>query len=133
MPFHTFQPIRLVVAAFTVGALALSSTAQAHPKLLSASPAANSTAATTNKLKLTFSQTLAPQFSGMSILMTDMPGMKMKAPMSVGKVTSSVAADGKTLVGTLQSRLPAGTYKLGWHAVTTDTHRVEGSYSFNVK
>jgi len=69
----------------------------------------------------------------LSILMTDMPGMKMTAPMSIGKVTSSVAADGKTLVGKLQSPLPAGTYKLGWHAVTADTHRVKGSYSFVVK
>jgi hypothetical protein len=133
MTFRTFQSIKLVVAAFAVGAFALSSTAQAHPKLLSASPAANSASATTNELKLTFSETLVSQFSGMSILMTEMPGMKMKAPMSVGKVTSSVAADGKTLVGTLQSPLPAGTYKLGWHAVTADTHRVEGSYSFVVK
>jgi hypothetical protein len=53
--------------------------------------------------------------------------------MSVGKVTSSVAADGKTLVGKVQSPLPAGTYKLGWYVVTVDTHRVEGSYSFVVK
>ena len=57
----------------------------------------------------------------------------MTAPMSVGAVTSTVAADGKTLVGTLRSPLPAGTYTVGWHAVTADTHRVEGSYSFTVR
>jgi hypothetical protein len=133
MSFRTFLPIKRFAAAFALGAIAVSSTAQAHPKLVSALPAANSATATTSELKLTFSETLVPQFSGMSILMTDMPGMKMTAPMSVGKVTSSVAADGKTLVGKVQSPLPAGTYKLGWHAVTADTHRVEGSYSFVVK
>jgi hypothetical protein len=133
MPFRTFKPIKLVAAALAVGAIALASTAQAHPKLVSAVPAANSSNAPTKELRLTFSETLVPQFSGMMITMADMPGMKMTAPMAVGKVTSSVAADGKTLVGTLPSALPAGTYKLGWHAVTADTHRVEGSYSFIVK
>ena len=133
MPFHAFKPIKLVTAAFAVGAFALASTAQAHPKLVSAVPAANSSNAPTKELRLTFSETLVPRFSGMMITMADMPGMKMTAPMAVGKVTSSVAADGKTLVGTLPSALPAGTYKLGWHAVTADTHRVEGSYSFIVK
>lgn len=85
------------------------------------SPAANTAIASTNELKLTFSEALVAQFSGMSVLMTGMPGMKMTAPMSVGSVTSTVAADGKTLVGTLKSPLPA------------DTHRAEGSYSFTVK
>lgn len=133
MPFRTFQPIKLVAAALALSVIALASTAQAHPKLVSAMPAANSSNAQTKELRLTFSETLVPQFSGMTIVMTDMPGMKMTAPMAVGKVTSSVTADGKTLVGTLPSRLPAGTYKLGWHAVTADTHRVEGNYSFIVK
>ncbi|MBC7504204.1 MAG: copper homeostasis periplasmic binding protein CopC [Sandarakinorhabdus sp.] len=113
--------------------MALGSAAQAHPRLLAATPAANETIASTKALKLTFSEALIAQFSGMSVLMTDMPGMKMSAPMSVGAVTSKVETDGKTLVGTLPTPLPTGTYTLGWHAVTADTHRVEGSYSFKVK
>ncbi len=133
MSFHTFRAFKLAAGLFALGAIAVSTAAGAHPRLVLALPAANSNTATTDQLKLTFSETLVPQFSGMSILMTDMPGMKMTSPMSVGKVTSSVGADGKTLVGTLQSPLPAGTYTLGWHAVTADTHRVEGSYSFTVK
>lgn len=133
MSFRSLRHIRLVVAAVAIGAIVPATAAQAHPRLVSASPAANTAIASTNELKLTFSEALVAQFSGMSILMTDMPGMKMTAPMSVGSVTSTVAADGKTLVGTLKSPLPAGTYTLGWHAVTADTHRVEGSYSFTVK
>ena len=133
MSFRSLRPIKFVAAAAVVSAMALATAAQAHPKLVSASPAANTTIASTTDLKLTFSEALVAQFSGMSILMTDMPGMKMTAPMSVGAVTSTVAADGKTLVGTLKAPLPAGTYTLGWHAVTADTHRVEGSYSFKVK
>jgi hypothetical protein len=96
-------------------------------------PLRDGTIPSTNELKLTVSEALVAQFSGMNVLMTDMPGMKMTSPMSVGAVSSKVAADGKTLVGTLKTPLPAGTYTLGWHAVTADTHRVEGSYSFTVK
>lgn len=133
MSFRSLPPIKHVIAAITLGMLAFATTAQAHPRLVAASPAANTAIASTNQVKLTFSEALVAQFSGISILMTDMPGMKMTAPMSVGAVTSTVAPDGKTLVGTLRSPLPAGTYTLGWHAVTADTHRVEGSYSFTVK
>ncbi len=133
MSFHALRPIKHVVAALAFGAAALATAAQAHPRLVAASPAANSVISSTNELKLTFSESLVAQFSGMNILMTDMPGMKMTAPMSVGAITSTVAADSKTLVGTLKAPLPAGTYTLGWHAVTADTHRVEGTYSFKVK
>ena len=133
MSLHALRPIKHVVAALAFGATALATAAQAHPKLVAASPATNSVISSTNELKLTFNEALVAQFSGMSILMTDMPGMKMTAPMSVGAITSTVAADGKTLVGTLKAPLPAGTYTLGWHAVTADTHRVEGTYSFKVK
>ena len=133
MPFRSRPPIKLATFAFALGTLALATAVEAHPSLVAASPAANGTIASTNELKLTFSEALVAQFSGMNVLMTDMPGMKMTSPMAVGVVSSKVAADGKTLVGTLKTPLPAGTYTLGWHAVTADTHRVEGSYSFTVK
>ena len=52
MPFRTFKPIKLVAAAFAVGAIALASTAQAHPKLVSAVPAANSSSAPTSQVRV---------------------------------------------------------------------------------
>ncbi len=133
MSFYARAPIKIASLALALGTLSLATAAKAHPRLVAASPAANGTIASTNQLKLSFSEALVAQFSGMNILMTDMPGMKMTSPMSVGAVTSVLAADGRTLVGTLKAPLPAGTYALGWHAVTADTHRVEGSYSFTVK
>ena len=133
MSFRVRHPLNFFTLALAIGTMALATAAEAHPRLIAASPAANGTIASTNELKLTFSEALVAQFSGMNVLMTDMPGMKMTSPMSVGAVTSTVAADGKTLVGTLKAPLPAGTYTLGWHAVTADTHRVEGNYSFTVK
>lgn len=106
--------------------------AYAHPKLLSATPAANSVAAPTARLQLVFSEGLVAQLSGADLVMTDMPGMKMNAPMKM-RATATLGADGKTLVVTLPKALTPGGYKLSYHVVSTDTHRVEGSYSFKVK
>lgn len=123
----------LAVIALASTALLGATAANAHPKLLTATPAAAGVADGKGDIRLKFSEGLVAQFSGMSILMTKMPGMKMTAPMAVGAVTTTLGADGKTLIGHLKAPLPTGTYKLAWHAVSTDTHRVEGSYSFTVK
>ncbi len=52
----------LVPAALAI--LGLASAAQAHPKLLSASPAPNATVAKPARLALRFSEKLMPKFSG---------------------------------------------------------------------
>jgi methionine-rich copper-binding protein CopC len=114
-------------------ALFVGTAAQAHPKLLSATPAPNSSVATTSKIELHFNEVLVSQFSGVDLAMTDMPGMKMNAPMKMSGLATALSADGKTLVITMKSPLPSGTYKVDWHVVSTDTHRVNGSYSFKVK
>ena len=64
--------------------------------------------------------------------MTEMPGMKM-GPMKMNGVKVALAPDGKTLVATFAKPLSAGTYKVDYHIVSTDTHRVQGSYTFKVK
>ena len=116
-----------------LGAALLSAVpALAHPKLVSATPAADAVVAAPTKLQLTFSEKLAPQFSGAELAMTDMPGMKMKAPMKMG-ITTTVSPDGMSLMVALAKPLPRGSYKLTYHAVAADTHRVEGGYAFKVK
>lgn len=118
----------LIAAVLLVAPVA----AYAHPKLVSATPAPNSVAAPTARLQLVFSEGLVGQFSGADLVMTEMPGMKMNAPMKMN-AKATLAADGKTLVVTLPKALPAGSYTLSYHVVSTDTHRVEGSYGFKVK
>jgi methionine-rich copper-binding protein CopC len=113
-------------------ALLVASPALAHPKLVSATPAPNSVVASTARLQLTFSESLVANFSGVELVMTDMPGMRMSAPMRM-TVTTAIAPDGKTVVVTSAKPLPRGAYKLDWHAVSADTHRVQGSYAFKVK
>jgi methionine-rich copper-binding protein CopC len=118
--------------AFAAAAILVGTPALAHPKLLSASPAANSVAVSPVQLKLAFSERLVEKFSGVALLMTEMPGMKMASPMKMA-VTTKVETDGKTLSVSLARPLPTGTYRLDWHAVAADTHRVNGSYTFRVK
>jgi methionine-rich copper-binding protein CopC len=105
----------------------------AHPKLVSASPADGSTVQKPSNISLTYSERLMPQLSGIDLTMTGMPGMAGHQPMKIAGFTTSVSADGNTLVAALPRPLPAGTYTLKWHVVSTDTHRVEGSLTFTVK
>jgi methionine-rich copper-binding protein CopC len=114
-------------------ALLAGTAAQAHPKLVSATPAPNSIVGKAAKIELHFNEALMGQFSGVDLAMTDMPGMKMNAPMQMNGVATSIGADGKTLIVTLKAPLSSGAYKLDWHVVSADTHRVSGSYSFKVK
>ncbi|WP_067732402.1 copper homeostasis periplasmic binding protein CopC [Novosphingobium naphthalenivorans] len=118
------------IAPFSA-AMLLPMAASAHPKLVSATPAADATVAEPVKLELTFSETLVGPLSGIELTMTGMPGMANHKPMPVKGFTS--AADGKTLTVSLPRALPAGTYDLKWHAVAADQHRVEGSYTFTVR
>ena len=107
--------------------------ALAHPKLVSASPAANATVARPTQLQLVYSETLIPALSGIDLTMTAMPGMKSHSAMKVKGFATSVGKDGKTLVVALPRPLPAGTYQVDWHAVSADTHRITGAYTFQVK
>lgn len=114
-----------------IAALALPGIAAAHPKLLSATPAAQATVAKPTQIRLSFSETLVGPMSGIELTMTGMPGMADHAPMPIKGFTT--AARGKDLVVTLPRPLPAGSYELKWHAVASDQHRVEGSYTFTVR
>lgn len=121
----------LIVVA--IATLLFMSTAVAHPKLLASNPAANATVTKLEKIELHFSEKLVGQFSSVELLMVSMPGMKAHAPMKIGSVATTLGIDGKTLVVKLKKPLAAGTYKLNWHAVSADTHRVEGTYNFRVE
>lgn len=70
----SFLKTTTVAVALTAGLL-LSAVAQAHPKLLSSTPAEGSDVAAPAKIELQFSENLTTQFSGAKLIMTDMPGM----------------------------------------------------------
>ncbi|MEE4948092.1 copper resistance system chaperone CopC [Pseudomonas alliivorans] len=118
------------VTLFAAGML-VSALAQAHPKLVSSTPAEGSEGAAPAKIELHFSENLVTQFSGAKLVMTAMPGME-HSPMAV-KAAVSGGGDPKTMVITPASPLTAGTYKVDWRAVSSDTHPITGSVMFKVK
>ncbi|MBF7015725.1 copper homeostasis periplasmic binding protein CopC [Novosphingobium sp. HR1a] len=124
---------REAIFAVALAASAVVATAaQAHPKLATASPAADAMVAAPTKIQLVFTEALVAQFSGIDLTMTEMPGMKM-GPMKINGVKATLAPDGKTLAATFAKPLSAGTYKVDYHVVSADTHRIQGSYTFKVK
>ncbi|MCO7626448.1 copper homeostasis periplasmic binding protein CopC [Pseudomonas fluorescens] len=119
--------ITLVLAS----GLLLSSLAQAHPKLLSSTPAEGADGAAPDKIELHFSESLLTQFSGAKLVMTEMPGMA-HSPMPM-KARVSAGSDPKSMLVTPLAPLPAGTYKVEWRAVSSDTHPITGNVTFKVK
>ena len=112
------------LAILTMGALATS--ANAHPKLKSVSPAADvSSKIAPKEIKLNFSEGVIAKFSG--VVLKDQAGK----PVATG-VPVNDSGDRKQLVVPLSAPLAAGRYKVTWHAVSEDTHRVKGEYAFEV-
>ncbi|MCY7262367.1 MULTISPECIES: copper homeostasis periplasmic binding protein CopC [Pseudomonas] len=97
----------------------------AHAHLKGSNPAANSSVVAPNELRLMFSEGVEAAFTQVTI-------SKDGAPLEV-KSLATEGADKKTLVVTpAATPLRAGEYKVEWHAVSVDTHKSEGSYSFKV-
>ncbi|WP_223554936.1 copper homeostasis periplasmic binding protein CopC [Pseudomonas sp. BF-R-01] len=123
--------MRTMKTTAVVIGLLMSTLAQAHPKLLSSTPAEGADGAAPSTIELHFSESLMTQFSGAKLVMTEMPGMA-HSPMSMkAKVTGG--SDPKTMLITPLSPLPAGSYKVEWRAVSSDTHPITGNVTFKVK
>lgn len=103
--------------------LAFSATpALAHAFLQHADPGAGVTLrASPKRVALAFSEKLDPVFSGVTV--TDASGHSVEA--------GTVVIGGNSMIAPLRP-LPPGRYRVTWHAVTVDTHRTEGAYSFAV-
>jgi len=120
---------RMHFSSAAVALAFLGSAAQAHPKLVTATPSANATVASPPKITLQFSEKLMPAFSKAELIMAPMPGMGAMKMAS----TATVGSDGRSLVVTPASRLPRGRYTVSWQVVSADTHKIAGKYDFAVK
>lgn len=97
----------------------------AHAHLVSSDPEVGGTIASTNVLRITFSEGLELKLSKFEIEGANGP---------VAGISPSVDhGDPKAIVLKLTAPLPVGTYTVHWHAVSVDTHKTEGTYSFTVK
>lgn len=127
----SFIRTAVVTVALSTGLL-ISGLAQAHPKLLSSTPAEGAEGAAPAKIELHFSENLMTKFSGAKLVMTGMPGMSAHSPMPM-KAKVSGSDDPKTMVITPNTPLTAGTYQVQWRAVSSDTHPITGNVTFKVK
>jgi copper resistance protein C len=107
----------------TAALVCFATPALAHAFLQHADPGAGATLkAPPKRIALTFTEKLEPVFSG--VVVTDSSGHSVEA--------DAAQIGGNSIVVPLRL-LPAGTYRVIWHAVSVDTHRTEGAYSFTVK
>ncbi|WP_213939148.1 copper homeostasis periplasmic binding protein CopC [Pseudomonas sp. dw_612] len=111
---------RLLTTAALLGSLLAASSVFAHAHLKSQVPAADSTVSAPTELRLVFSEGVEATFTKVSI-----NGVPVKKLATEG-------SDKKTLIVTPDAPLTAGEYKVEWHAVSVDTHKSEGAYSFKV-
>ena len=122
----------MLAALVALGTLSVPVAAVAHPKLVSATPAANATVARAATVKLTFSERVMPKLSNATLTMTGMPGMANHGDMKMTGVTSAVSGDGKSITLTSAKPLAAGSYRVDWVIVGSDTHRITGKHAFSV-
>lgn len=120
-------PKRIALALLApVALLAAASQAEAHAHMTAASPAANATVpAGVKAVTLQFNEPVMARFSGFDVTAGNGSKVTM-APVAVDQ------RGRKSLTANLKAPLTAGTYKVTWHVVSADTHRMQGAYSFTV-
>jgi methionine-rich copper-binding protein CopC len=96
------------------------SAAWPHARLASSDPKADAKIKSPSLIKLVFSESLEPAFSGATL--SD----------AAGKAIPVSAAVGATTITLMPLRLKAGAYTVNWHGVGHDTHRVTGRFRFTV-
>ncbi|SCB37985.1 copper homeostasis periplasmic binding protein CopC [Rhizobium lusitanum] len=118
-------PIRkllLLAAAVSVG---FASQALAHAHLKSAVPATDATVKEApSELDLTFTEDLNLKFSGIKVTGPKKAAVKIGEGMLMNKDT--------TLMVPVTDKLAPGKYTVEWHALSTDGHKTNGTYSFTV-
>jgi copper resistance protein C len=108
-------------AATVCVACVLATDAFAHAMLERASPpVGGSVTGSPGEVRLWFSEAIERRFSGAEVT----------GPS--GRVGGRASISGNQLVIGLP-RLAPGTYRVNWHVISVDTHKTEGSFTFEVK
>ena len=117
----------LIVTAASAGLLIFAAAAAfAHAHLVRATPAVGGTvSAPPSEVTLRFSEKLEAAFS--SVVVRDAAGKQVdKGGAAVDK------ADRALLRVLLPQPLPPGVYKVEWKAMSADTHKIDGNFTFKV-
>lgn len=115
--FLSLAPVLLGVAA---------PAASAHAMLDHAVPAVGATlSAAPQRLQLFFTEPLEPAFSGVTLT--------SESGQAVATGKASVSPQNPAEMVLTVPVLAPGKYKVNWHAISTDTHRTEGSFTFEIQ
>ncbi|HXS06753.1 MAG TPA: copper resistance protein CopC [Rhizomicrobium sp.] len=110
---------RIALSLFFAATLA--TPAFAHAFLQHAVPGAGQTLAAPKEISLTLSEKLEPSLSGASVM------------DAAGHEVSGLSATVKdSMITVALPPLKPGLYHVTWHAVSVDSHRTEGGYTFTV-
>ena len=122
--FQGTRAILISIAALSLLILTVSAVVvHAHAALAHASPSGGSAmSAAPHEVILTFTERLEAAFSNLTVV--DASGTEV----SQGKAQ----VNDNTMRISLKP-LNAGIYKVNWRAVSTDTHKIEGSFTFGVE
>jgi methionine-rich copper-binding protein CopC len=112
--------------AAIAAALTASTGAFAHATLERATPGVGSTVASPSEIRLQLSEPVDPTASGISV------SSAAGATIATGKAIAE-GGDKKVLVVKIGQRLAPGSYKVRWHAASTDAHKSQGSFGFEVR
>ena len=113
------KPVNFIV--ITCAASLLATGAFAHAMLERASPpVGGSVTGSPSEVRLWFSEAIERRFSGAEVT----------GP--AGRVGGSASVSGKQLVIAVPQLAP-GTYRVNWHVISIDAHKMEGSFTFEVK
>ncbi|MBU6457684.1 MAG: copper homeostasis periplasmic binding protein CopC [Bradyrhizobium sp.] len=120
MPRKTIlTTLAIVIAGF------VSAVAYAHPVLEATDPGQGATVASPKEIRLTFTEDLIAKFSGLAV--------KDQGGHLVETAGPSVDPSHKSqLIVPISKPLSPGSYDVDWHAVSVDTHKVSGHFSFKV-
>ncbi len=115
----------IVLAASAVLVLSGAVAAFAHAHLVRATPAVGGTVHTPpSEVTLRFSEKLEPKFS--SVVVRD------AACKQVDKGDSTVDKADRKVIRVLLPPLEPGVYKVEWKAMSTDTHKIDGNFTFKI-
>ena len=119
------QRASIVLATAAVMVLAAPVAALAHAHLVRAVPAAGGTVnAAPSEVTLRFNEKLERAFS--SVVVRDAAGKQ------VDKGDAAVDKNDRTIIRVMLQPLEPGVYKVEWRAVSADTHKVNGDFTFKV-
>ena len=118
--------VSLRTIATALALICSATTAFAHAQLVKAIPPVGGTVASASEIRLQFSEGVEPRFSKVSV--TGPGGVAVL--LGAAKTEPGNQA---VLIAPISRSLPAGAYKVHWHAVSVDTHHTQGSFEFTVK